>query len=410
MFDWFKRRNNQMREISLTSAEGWSEFFGGLETLSGVAVNAETAARFSTVFSCVRILSDAVAMLPCKIYRYKDDMTLPAVDLPLYNLLLRKPNSWMTSFDFWKFCVTDMLLRGAFLAHVVGFGKYQQLIPVPFACVSKIARNPNDGKLYFTYNAMYEGSYGTITIAAPEAFYCYYASTDTVNPLSPIAYNRETIGRAMAAEQHGANLFRNDATPPFVLKLPEKITPEGLKTMLKTWMETGSGRNYGKPRILEAGCGLEKVQMSNQDAQYLESRKFEMEGICGIFGVPPRMVGNASQAKGWSTQEQEMAEFVKLSLNPYIIRIERSADAWLLSDSAAFCKFTVNALLRGDIKTQTEHCNAFLDRGVYNPNEVRTLFDLNPRPGGDEYRVALNTTASGADKSPTENKGDNANA
>jgi len=286
--------------------------FGGSSN-SGVFVSPETAMQASTVFSCVNLLSSVIASIPLVLYENSTDgNTNEARKNPLYKLLKHKPNQYQTAYDYWLYNIECMLLRGGYVSwkNTLSSGRVASLIPLhPDTVTREIS---DSGELLFSGKAQWGANRVLEFVKRPQSefFWANYRTSDGVNPQSPIKNAMETIGLALSAEEHGARLFKNDATPPLVIQHPEKLSPEHMANMAKLWKSGGSGANYGMPRFIDGGAKLEKISMSNEDAQCLQTRRFQKEDICGIFRVPPSMIGDTQRAAGWSTLEQKNSDFL----------------------------------------------------------------------------------------------------
>lgn len=376
----------------------------GNESSSGVSVTAESAMRCSTVFSCVRLLSESIAQLPCKLISDENNIkTYPTSD-PFYYVLLHSPNKWMTAFMYWQFNVTSLLLKGFFVSQIIrsANGKINQLIPIHPDKVLEI-KQAADRSLIFICNMENERR----VFNQSEVFFCYYATIDGVTPLSVIKYAKESIGLAVVAEKHGALTFKNAARPSGLIEVPNKLSDVAFDHMKNSWADAYSGDNTGKPAILEEGAKFSPVTMSNEDAQYLDTRRFQKQDICGMFGVPPHMIGDTTQAKGWSTMEQMMTEFVTLSLNPWTIKIEQAIRLCLIPEvqwGNRYAKFFTTALLRGDASARSTFYSSGIDKRWLTPNEVRSREDMNPIEGGDDFNNQAQSTKANEPQKTDENK------
>jgi len=285
-----------------------------------------------------------------------------------------------------------MLLRGGFISwkNTLSDGRISQLIPLhPDTVTREIT---DSGELLFSGKAQW-GANRVLEfdkMNQSQFFWGNYRTSDGVNPESPIKNNMEAIGLALSAEDHGARVFKNDATPPLVIQHPEKLSPEAMTNLATMWKAGGSGANYGMPRFLDGGAKLEKLSMSNEDAQYLQTRKFQKEDICGIFKVPPSMIGDTARAQGWSTLEQKNSDFLTYTLMPYLENIEQATDRSLIPENQwdkVFTDFNTDALLKADIKARTVYYTSMYNLGALSPNEIRKAEGLNKRDeGGDEYK------------------------
>jgi HK97 family phage portal protein len=395
VFREFKRRASATWSTWFTDTNDTSLFVNN-NTSAGVPVTADTAMQAATVFSCVRLLSDSVAQLPCKLTNFDETNRLPATGNPLFKLLLHSPNSWQTGFDYWKFNMQCLLLRGWFVSWVnkSSNGKILELIPLHPDSI-KIEQTAT-GRLLFSGKGKM-GANKTVTfdkVNQEQFFWSFYATTDGVTPCSPIKWNKETIGLALASQQHGSKVFANGANPSGVLTVPGSLDDPEFKRLSESWKSAYGGGKTGSVAILEEGTTFKAVSMSNDDAQYLETRQFQREDIAGIFGCPLEMIGDSSQAQGWNTNDAKGINFVTFALGPYLRRLEQSIRKCLIPMgqwSETEANFITQAFMRGDNKTRALFYRAMKDLGVFSVNDIRKLEDLNPRQDGDLYRVSANT-------------------
>ena len=286
---------------------------------AGVSVSPEIALRFSTVYSCVRLLSDTIAQMPCKLFRKEADgkKTLYKNN-PLYNALSVSPENGLTAFDFWKKFIENFLLRGYAVARIIKNFQGQPVRLVPVNNVYKIERD-TFGNYLFTYR---QQNGEEIVLKQEDAFFSFFSVNDSMIPISPITVNRNSIGLGIAAEKHGCNVFKSGGTPAGTLDYPGSLDAKVKASIKEGWDAAYGVNGVGGIAILEGGTKYSKISMSNEDAQYLQTRQFQKQDICGIFGVPPHMISDTAQAKGWSTMEQMMIEFITLTINPLTVRIE----------------------------------------------------------------------------------------
>ncbi len=219
-------------------------------------------------------------------------------------------------------------------------------------------------------------------------------SEDGVNGISPLAYARKTVGLALSMEGHGLKTFENGARVSSVIKHPSSLTQEAfdrLKASIEQYRE--GGENEGKSLILEEGMDIAPVSMTAEDVQWIESRKFSRTEIAMFFGVPPHMIGDTEKSTSWGTGiEQQGIGFVAYTLEDSLTTWEEAINRDLTDDrSNLYARFNRAALVKGDIKTRWEAYTSALMWGVYSPNEIRALEDMNPREGGDIYYPPPNT-------------------
>jgi len=378
---------------------------GMVYSKDAVATSPEGAFREATVFACIRILSDGIAQMDFELYNEdKDGNKELAKGNPLYTLLKHKPCTWMSGYDYWKWNMINLCLRGFFLSKkVYSNGKIVSLIPYHPDYTKFI--QASDGTYIFesvSVQNVTNKNFGAVErFIQNDAYYCMYATLDGFNPVSPITYASETIGVAKKMRRHGNKFFDNVAVPPGVLTTPERLDDKAFKRLRESWQSSYSGKNTGKVAILEEGTKFEAISMTNEDAQYLETRGYTREEIAAIFGVPPYMVGDTKQAKGWSTIEAQSSDLLRWTFNPWIKRIEDATDMHLIPRARwgiVYARFKTFELTRGNMEDRESFYVSGIQNGYLSPNEVRYMEGMNKRDGGDEYLTPMNMNSSNDDK------------
>lgn len=385
MFGWLKR----LRKKSISSSHELLEHLlrGGQESMSGVSVDTNTAMRHATVYACVRILSEGIAQLPCVLYSRDGRSKNRATDNPLYTVLHDQPNSWQTAFEYWENVIAHLLLRGNHYSfkNVVS-GSVRELIPFHPDRVETKQRDD----LSLVYQVT--DARGSQRIyEQPEIFHIRALGSNGFTGTSPIAQSRESIGMAIAAEAYGAKLFANRAVPGLVLRHPATLDDTAYKRLQEHLDSTTGGPNVHKTFILEEGMSAEKIGLTPEDAQFLQTRVHQRREIAAIFRVPPYKLGDVEQQPR-ANVEQLSLEFLTDTLLPWARRIEQaiSRDLIGIGDRSLFAEFLVDGILRGDIKSRYDAYKTAIMYGIMSPNEVRERENLNPREGGDEFFVPLN--------------------
>lgn len=371
--------------------------FGGGTTSTGIAVNADSAMRAMAVYACVAVLSQSVAQLPLHLYRRKGVKKEKATDHRLYPLLHDQPNSWQTTYDFWQMKMAELCLRGNSLSLIVRVrDEVRELIPIRPDRIVRVDQDP----LYRLFYTIQNPDGGENTIPQSSIFHLRGLALNGFWGLNPIEYARESIGLALATEKHGAKLFSNGARLGGILQHPKKISKEAADRLSESFNEVYAGvENAHKTALIEEGMIWNKVGMTAEDSQFLESRKYQRSEIAGFFRVPPHMVGDLEKATFSNIEHQDLA-FVKHSLTPWLVNIERAMKRDLMTPEERkeyFPKFGVDGLLRGDIKSRYDAHAVGILNGFLSPNEARDKEDLNPYEGGDSYRVPLNTGPANGD-------------
>lgn len=375
-----------------TAGSQYTFYMGG--TVAGKAVTERSAMQMTAVYSCVRILAEAVAGLPLHFYRYKDDGSKEkAIDSNLYHLLHDEPNPEMSSFVFRETLMTHLLLWGNAYAQIIRNGK-GEVIALYLLMPNKMSVDRDEnGKLYYTYQrSQDEGKEaGTVTLSTRDVLHIPGLGFDGLVGYSPIAMAKNAIGLAIATEEYGAKFFANGAAPSGVLEHPGTIKdPARLR---ENWNSTfGGSSNSGKVAVLEEGMKYTPISISPEQAQFLETRKFQINEIARIFRVPPHMVGDLEKSS-FSNIEQQSLEFVKYTLDPWIIRWEQSLNRALLNvdeKKTYFFKFNVEGLLRGDYQSRMNGYAIARQNGWMSANDIRELENLDKisaEDGGDLYLV-----------------------
>ena len=392
----FKARDKPQNR---TPGSSYSFFFGG--TTSGKPVNEHTAMQMTAVYSCVRILAEAVAGLPLHLYKYTDNGGKEkALSHSLYFLLHDEPNPEMSSFVFRETLMTHLLLWGNAYAQIIRNGKGEVIALYPLMPNRMKVDRDSRGNLYYSYTRYLDEAPAlngiTVTLRPSDVLHIPGLGFDGLVGYSPIAMAKNAIGLAMATEEYGAKFFANGAAPGGVLEHPGTIKdPQKVKDSWNMAYQ-GSG-NAHKVAVLEEGMKYQQIGISPEQAQFLETRKFQINEIARIFRVPPHMVGDLEKSS-FSNIEQQSLEFVKYTLDPWVIRWEQAISRSLLSPSEKkeyFSKFNVDGLLRGDYVSRMNGYATARQNGWMSANDIRELEDLDRIPaelGGDLYLINGNMT------------------
>lgn len=396
ILNWLFRSRDKPKNLFT----GGGSFTFGL-TSSGNRVNSHTAMQMSAVYACVRILSEAIAEIPLNFYRYTaDGGKEKCPSHPLYYLLHDEPNPEMTSFIFRETLMGHLLLWGNAYAQIVRNGRGEVLALYPLLPDRMQVDRDSAGRLVYTYTRYRDeaGSrreFETIKLYKEDVLHIPGLGFDGLVGYSPIAMARNAIGMSMAAEDYGAAFFANGATPGGVLEHPGIVKdPERLR---ESWRSQFSGKNSHSIAVLEEGMTFKPMSIPPDEAQFLETRKFQIDEIARIFRVPPHMVGDLEKSS-FSNIEQQSLEFVKYTLNPWVARWEQSlAHALLLprEKQQYVVKFNVDGLLRGDYQSRMNGYAIGRQNGWLSSNDIRELENMNRIPaeeGGDEYLINGNMT------------------
>lgn len=363
---------------------------------SGVSVTVESAMRLSAVHSCVRVIAETLATVPVILYKRKGDAKERDTNHPLYSILHDQPNAWQTSFEFKEMLAAHICLRGNAYAEIIrnGGGQVEQLIPLH---PDRVLPFMSQGQRVYQYQPP-EGE--TRILLPGEMFHVPGLSFDGVSGLNPIEYHRDTIGDAIATRDHGSKVFANGAQIGGVLKHPAHLGKDAQDRLREQFQKRYEGtQNAGKTLILEEGMDFIKLGMTSQDAQFLETRKYQVSDIARIFRVPPHMIGDLERAT-FSNIEQQSLEFVQYTMLPWFRRFEEAVKRDLILKNSQFSEFLLDVLLRGDIKSRYEAYAIARNWGFMNANEIRSKENMNPVENGEIYLQPLNMQPAGQFKEP----------
>ncbi len=386
--------------------------FGMASSATGMNVTADSALAVSAVYACVKVLAETIASLPLMLYKRMGDGKQPAVDHPLYPLLHDAPNKLQTSFEWREDLVANIALRGNAYNQKIesGSGKLLELKPLNPANMNPVVKN---GDIIYDYRHE-DGqpepfSSDKIWHVKNMPISCSYSGSmpEGVLGLSPITVARESVGLSLAADQYGGRYFSNNATVGMAVSYPEGVAlSDNAKAFLKESLnEYAKMENKFKSIILEKGGKIEKIGMSNEDSQFLESRQFQIEEIARIFRVPPIMIGHPTNTMTYASAEQLFLAFATYTIRPWCVRLEQSMNHYLISERERgkyFFEFNLAGLLRGDTVSRFNAYAVARNWGWMNVDEIRNLENLNPLPDGKGqiYLEPLNMAEAG--KKPEE--------
>ena len=381
------------------SVSGWSSILGiGPSTHAGVTVTEESALSLSAVFACIRVLAEGVASLPLITYRRRADRGKDrATDHPLYEVLHKLPNPEMTAIDFW----------GTFISHVPAWGNaYAEIEWSNSGTVlalwplrpDKMRVKREGGRLRYEYT-LPNGKQETL----PEYRILHIRGLggNGISGYSVVKLAMQGIGLGLGAEEYGARFYGNGARASFVLRHPGVLGDKSYDRLKESWEEEHQGlSNAHRMAILEEGMDIATIGIPPEEAQFLETRKFQVTDVARWFGVPPHKVGDLEHAT-FSNIEHLGLDFVVNTLRPWLVRVEQGIYRDLLSESERkqyFAEFLVDSLLRGDTNSRFQAYALGRQWGWYSANDILELENRNPIPGGDSYLVPLNMIPSGEER------------
>jgi HK97 family phage portal protein len=388
----FEKRNLPLSEASTSS---WLyDLWTGGKTSSGQSVNEFRAMQQATVFTCVRIISESIASLQCRVYK-----SLPngkkelATNHALWSVVRHKPNPEITAFNFWETMVHHLLLYGNAYAEIVrdGNGKIVELWPL-LPDQTTLERNPRDLKLW--YRTIIPTTNEQVVLPFEKVLHIAGLGFDGRQGYSPIQMMRETLGLTLSLEEYGARYFGNGAKPGGVLEHPDALSEGATIKLRQSWNEMHQGlSNSHRIAILEEGMTYKQLGLAPEESQFLESRGFQKREIAQIFRVPPHMLGDLEKSS-FASMEHQTLNFVQNCIRPWLERIEQAIHFKCLSEKEMdkiIVEFFVDSLLRGDSKTRNEVLQIKRQNGVITANEWREADGMNPTDDESADKLLVNS-------------------
>ncbi len=357
---------------------------------AGVPVNWQSALRVSVAFACARVLSEGIAQIPMKLMQEDDNGSRAARENPLYQVLARRPNDWMTSFQFRELMMMHAIFaKGGYAIINRAGGVVQELIPVLPGSVT--IEQKTDATLIYWVN-MLDGTYRPFPRSS--IFHLRGPSWNGYEGLDVIDLAREAIGLSLATEETHARFHKNGAKASGIISMDGELKPEGRAALKKAFQDASTGSNAFKTLVLDQSAKFSQMSMTGVDAQHVETRNHQIEEVCRFMRVLPLMVGYSDKTSTFASAEQFFIAHVIHALGPWVERFEQTVDRDLLTqkqmNDGYFAKLSVQGLLRGDVKSRGEYYTKMFSIGAMNPNEIRALEDLNGYGGGEKYFVPMN--------------------
>lgn len=369
----------------------------GRDSATGVKVTEKVALESVAVFACVRILSETLASIPLVLYeRVGPKSKRRAQEHPVYSLLHDAPNPEMSSMNFREVLMSHVALWGNAYAWIdwdFVKGRPNSLWPLA-PNKMKVKREAGVLRYHYTLPDGEERVFDAFSI-----FHVPGLGFDGLTGYSPIHMAREAIGLSLATEEFGARFFGNGAQPGGVLEHPGTLGDTAQENLRKSWNKSHQGlSNQHRIAILEEGMKYHQVGIPPEDAQFLETRKFQKSEIASFFHIPPHMIGDLERAT-YSNIEHQGIEFVVYTMRPWFVRWEQVISRKLLRTDERtdyFAEFLVEGLLRGDIESRYRAYSVGRQWGWLSANDVRTLENMEPLPEGDIYYIPMNMLPAGA--------------
>ncbi|MEG3343926.1 phage portal protein [Streptococcus suis] len=399
LLDLLGRKRARDKPRNSYEGQDFSYLFG--RTSSGENVDEFKAMQTTAVYASVRILAEAVASLPIHVYERTSTGKEKKVEHPLYFLLHDEPNPEMSSFVFRETLMIHLLIWGNAYVQIIRDRSGQVISLYPLLPDKMSVHRDESGKLYYKYKRQSEENpnfkeKGDAILRAEDVLHVPGLGFDSLIGYSPIALAKNAIGMTLATENYGASFFKNGANPGGVLEHPGILKDP--KRVRDSWNAVYNGvTNAHKVAVLEEGMKYTQVGIPPEEAQFLQTRKFQINEIARLYRIPPHMVGDLEKSS-FSNIEQQSLEFVKYTLDPWVVRLEQAFKRSLFlpeEKKTYFVKFNVDGLLRGDYQSRMNGYAIGRQNGWLSTNDIRELEDLNllsDEEGGNLYLINGNMT------------------
>lgn len=365
------------------------EWFGPEKSHAGISVSEESSLGMTAVWRAVNLIAGTSAALPLHAYRKADDVRVPVAPGSQAALLLDDPHPDMTPFELWETVYAHLLLWGnAYLRKLHnGLGQLVELWPIHPSRV-KVGRESETGaKIYLLDGNVDQEMTDRQILHIPGFGY------DGVCGVSPIRLARQGIGLALAAEAYGAKLFGSGSLATGILQTEQRLEQGQADALKQRWKAKAAGiANAHDVVVLDAGAKFQQLSIPPEDAQFIESRKFQIDEVARMFGIPPHMLMQVDRSTSWGTGiEQQLIGFVQFSLQPtYLTRVEQRITK-ILKPQPVYAKYSLEGLLRGDSAARSAFYTAMWNIGVLSTNDICRLEDRPPvGPEGDVRYRPLN--------------------
>ena len=383
----------QKRSGVSNPAQWLLDWAGGSKTSSGVTVNEGTALKYTPVWAAINIIAGAVGYLPLLVYKRTGDGKERATGHPAYKGIHDQPNPYMSAQTFRETLTAHTLSWGNGYAEIErdNGGRVVNQWPLLPNCM-KIEVNTDTGEPTYVYR-LPDGQ--STRLPSRNVLHIHGLGFNGYQGYSPIRMHMNSIGLGMAAEAYGGTFFGNASRPSGVLEHPNKLSDDGLDHLRKTWEATNGGiSNMHRVAILEEGMKWTQMGIPPEEAQFLETRNFQVSDVSRIYNVPLHMLGNLENAT-FSNIEHQGIQFVTYTLNQWTKRWESETNAKIIGNAAGdtfFSEFIVDALQRGDTASRYAAYAIGRQWGWLSANDIRDYENMNRIEGGDMYLVPMNMT------------------
>lgn len=375
-------------------------YYGG-DVLAGLPLSSESAMRQMTVNNCVRVLYNCVSQMPCQLMEEVDDVKNKAKKHYLYKLIGKRPNSWMTSPQFFGMAIVHLCLRGNFYAYKARVGnRIMALLPLHPDRVQ--VKQEDDWSLTYKVTS----SKGQKDYSQEDIFHIRGLSLDGITGINPIEYARQCVYNGQSSETFIGNYFSKGMHPGAIITHPfTQSTTDYLNKLAALKIKYAGLNNAQDVMLLEKDTTITFPTIKLVDQQFIEQQRFTESQICGMYGVPLMLIQAGDNPETYASASEFKRTFVDMTLTPIAVNFETTVDRDCLTDAEQdryYTKFNLNSLLRGNITERFAAYQVGINAEILNPNTCRSWEDLNAYEGGDDYRVR--TSSMKQDTPPADTK------
>lgn len=392
------QRSSTETAYPLTDSSGYLASLLGAGTKANVPVTVQSVLGVGAVLRAILCIAEGLAALSFRIYEETDGYIIPAKDHDQYYLLAKEPNPRYTKYMFFRTLIVNCLLHGSGYAAIIRNPTTSR--PTGYVILKandvSVYENPVTGDVYYIVQSPYvEG--GFAAFAPSDMIHISTLSLNGITGENLIRKNADNLSISIASTDYAAAFFGNGTHMPGYIKHPGTLTKEAVDKVRNSWQKKYGGvNNAGTTGFLDEGMEYKALGLSPEDAMLIENRKFQVEEISRIFGVPLHML-NAMDRATFNNVEVMDIGFVKYTLRPWATQIEEEFTRKVLTAAEKrsmkyYCRFNLDSLMRGDTKSRADYFSKMFQIGALSPNDIRRLENLNPREGGDEYFTPLNFT------------------
>ena len=369
---------------------------GGATSDTGIKVSHESAMTFSAVFSAVSLISNTISALPADVYsRYPNNTRYAVNDKPPW---LARPNKEMGWLDWCQQTLTSLLLAGNAYSGCVydRSGKLGELWPIdPRVVVPQ--RNAQTNELEYAVSGIVVTPHDLLHIKG-------ITLPGYLLGMSPVEAARQTIGLGLGAEKHMSKQLANSATPSVIISTSGRLDNDVAEQTAKRFDRLHAGLdNTAKTAVFGNDAKINTLSVTNEQLQFLESRRFQIMDVARWFLIPGFML-DPTVTSTWGTGiEQQNIMFLQHTLTPWIVRVEKALSPFVPQTATGvdtYLKLNTNAYARGDMAARAEYMARKIEHGAARPQDWNAMDDENPLPGGDKLWMSQNLQALDADGLP----------